>query len=79
MHETDDWNHWFNPVEDEVATKYFQLTFRSHFYETALFYYNAIVDISWTLCYVAVEFACSRNGVRIDTIDIFSAGLTLQL
>lgn len=50
--ETDDWEHWFNPVKDDVANKAFKLIFRSYFYETALFYYNAIVDMSWTLCYV---------------------------
>lgn len=72
MHETetDDWDHWFNPVEDQTATEAFHLIFRSHFYETALFYYNAVVDISWTLCYVAVEFACSNKGVRVDISGI---------
>lgn len=68
MHETetDDWNHWFNPIDDKKAEEAFHLIYRSHFYETALFYYNAVVDISWTLCYVAVEFACSKKGVRVD-------------
>ena len=68
--ETDDWNHWFNPVEDKTAAEAFRLIFRSHFYETALFYYNAVVDISWTLCYVAIEFACSNKGVRVDISGI---------
>ncbi|MDD4691870.1 hypothetical protein [Eubacterium aggregans] len=68
MHETetDDWNHWFNPVDDERAEKAFHLIFRSHFYETALFYYNAVVDISWALCYVAIEFACNKKGTRVN-------------
>lgn len=68
MHETetDDWNHWFNPVEDKKAEAAFRLIFRSHFYETALFYYNAVVDISWVLCYVAVEFACNKKGSRVN-------------
>lgn len=72
MHETetDDWNHWFNPVEDKVINESFQLTLKSHFYEIALFYYNAVVDISWTLCYVAAEFACSAKGVRVDISGI---------
>lgn len=72
MHETetDDWNHWFNPVDDQTATEAFHLIFRSHFYETALFYYNAVVDISWTMCYVAIEFACSNKGVRVDISGI---------
>lgn len=68
--ETDAWNHWFNPVEDKTATEAFRLILRSHFYETALFYYNVVVDISWTLCYVAVEFACSNKGARVDISGI---------
>ncbi len=64
--ETKDWNHWFKPVDDKKAEEAFRLTFRSHFYETALFYYNAVVDISWVLCYVAVEFSCSKKGTRIN-------------
>ena len=68
MHETetDDWNHWFNPGDDKKAEEAFHLIFRSHFYETALFYYNAVVDISWALCYVAVEFSCSKKGTRVN-------------
>ena len=68
MHETetDDWNHWFMPVDDQTASEAIRLIYRSHFYETALFFYNAVVDISWTLCYVAIEFACSNNGVRVE-------------
>lgn len=68
--ETDDWKHWFNPVEDNTADKAFKLIFRSHFYEAALFYYNAIVDLSWTLCYVAAEFACNQNGKRVNLAGI---------
>lgn len=72
MHETEteDWNHWFTPIDDKNATEAFRLIFRSHFYETALFYYNAVVDISWTLCYVAIEFACSNKGIRVDISGI---------
>ena len=68
--ETDDWEHWFNLVEDDVANKASKLIFRSHFYETALFYYNATVDLSWTLCYVSAEFACSQHGKRVDLSGI---------
>lgn len=74
MHETEteDWNHWFQPTNNKTAEKAFRLIFRSHFYETALFYYNAVVDISWTLCYVAIEFACSQKGTRVNIAGIKS-------
>ena len=68
--ETEDWNHWFNPTDNPSATEAFQLILRSHFYETALFFYNAVVDISWTLCYVAIEFACNNKGERVDISGI---------
>ena len=64
--ETEDWNHWFDPVDNQNSNEAFRLIFRSHFYETALFYYNVVVDMSWTLCYVAIEFACSNKGIRVD-------------
>lgn len=35
-----------------------------------MFYYNAIVDLSWTLCYVSAEFACSQQGKRVDLSGI---------
>ena len=64
--EIDDWDHWFQRADKEEHQKAFQLIFRSHFYETALFYYNAVVDISWVLAYVAIEFACSKKGTRVN-------------
>lgn len=54
--ETRDWNHWFqdaNPKYQEV----FELLFINRMFEVALMYYNIIVDLSWTLCYVSVEYA----------------------
>ena len=68
--ETDDWNHWFNPSQDNSINEYSQLIFKSHFYETALFYYNSVVDISWTMCYVAIEYACSSQGKRVNVSGI---------
>jgi hypothetical protein len=35
-------------------------------YETALFYYNVVVYISWVLCYVAVEFVCNKKGISVN-------------
>lgn len=64
--ETDDWSHWFNEVEDERNNTAFQRIFTSYFYETALMYYNIVVDLTWTLCYVSAEFAISNSSERID-------------
>ena len=61
-----DWRHWFEPVDDPDIQKAFIIKMRSLFYETALFYYNAIVDISWTMCYVCAEFAVTQSGERVE-------------
>lgn len=68
MHETDtdDWRHWYDEVDDKNANDAFKLIFTSYFYETALMYYNIVVDLSWTICYVTAEFACYQKGQRVD-------------
>lgn len=64
--ETTDWEHWFVPTDKPQANETFKIMLRAHFYESALMYYNAIVDLSWTLCYVCAEFAVSKDGKRVD-------------
>lgn len=64
--EIDDWSHWFNPVENERNNTAFQKIFTTYFYETALMYYNIVVDLTWTLCYVSAEFAISNSSQRVD-------------
>ena len=68
MHETetDDWDHWFNKVDEKTANEAFKLILMSYFYESALMYYNIVVDLSWVLCYTTAEFACTQNGNRVD-------------
>lgn len=63
--ETDKWDYWFNPLEDDDMQKALQYKLIARFYETALMFYNIIVDLSWTLCYVSAEFACTAKGQRM--------------
>ena len=63
--ETDDWNHWVQSADDAEARQVFRLRHMSYFYETALMYYNIVVDLSWVLCYVSAEYACSHKGERV--------------
>ena len=60
--ETEDWDHWFNKLDDEQFQKIAQLTRRAYLYETALIYYNIVVDLSWTACYLASEFSLAQRG-----------------
>ena len=46
---------YVEPGEDE-------LLYRSCFYETALLYYNIVVDLSWALCYTSLEYYVNNSG-----------------
>lgn len=63
--ETDKWDYWFNPLEDDDLQKAFQYKLIASFYETALMFYNIVIDLSWTMCYVSAEFACTAKGQRM--------------
>lgn len=62
--ETDDWDHWF--TSDEKHHKVFELIYKSHFFEASLMFYNIIVDLSWTLCYVSAEYVLYEKDQTID-------------
>lgn len=64
--ETEDWSHWFKQLDDKKLNDAFQKKFTTYFYETALMYYNIVVDLTWTLCYVSAEFAISNSSNRVD-------------
>ena len=68
--EMSDKGHWFEDSEDEIANNAFMLTFRGYLYEAALFYYNVVVDLSWTMTYTAIEYACSLKGKRVNLSGI---------
>lgn len=66
--ETNDWDHYFHKLVDEKANAYFQNIFRAQWYEAALLFYNAVVDLSWVACYISAEYFIYVNGtpVKID-------------
>lgn len=62
--ETDgtDWTHWgIEPSNEKCKT-----IFRGCFYETALIFYNIVVDLSWVLSYVSIEYAIKKSGEIVD-------------
>ena len=61
--ETEDWDHWFT---SEKHHEVFELIFKSHFLEASLMFYNIIVDLSWTLCYVSAEYVLYEKDKTID-------------
>ena len=62
-----EWDYWFNRLSDSTNQYMIQLELMSTFYEVALFYYNIVVDLSWTLCYVCTEFSCEVDGKRVSS------------
>jgi len=63
--ENSEWDHWFKRMDDTRLQEMMQVKMKSTFFETALMFYNIVVDLSWTLCYVCCEFACSVDGARV--------------
>ena len=63
--ETTNWDYWFNRLSNENLQKITELTMQSYFYETSLMYYNIVVDLSWTACYLASEFSLAQRGERV--------------
>ena len=62
--ETDgtDWTHWkIEPSNEKCKT-----VLRGCFYETALIFYNIVVDLSWVLSYVSIEYAIEKSGESVD-------------
>lgn len=58
-------DHWFQKTDNGTANEAFSSFYKSYFYEIALFYYNVVVDLSWTMTYVSIEFACTQKGIRV--------------
>lgn len=69
--ETKDLEHWFTGY-DKSKEEIVRLTFMTEMYETALIYYNIIVDLSWTLCYVSIEYALYSKESTIELSNFMS-------
>lgn len=54
--EEDNWDYWFDKVDDEVTQKGIELMFKAQMLETALINYNILVDLTWTMTYVSAEY-----------------------
>ena len=43
----DNWEYWFNRVDDEKVQHAIENKFKAELYETALLSYNILVDLTW--------------------------------
>lgn len=66
-------DYWFSCKTDnpEIITG-IRNKFRAHLYESALFKYNLLVDLSWTLCYSVAEFSYIEKGKLIEYVGLKS-------
>lgn len=64
--ETTDWSHYFS-IDNNDTDEETKIMYKGYLYETALYFYNVVIDVSWTLCYSSLEFACTQNGNRVNT------------
>ena len=70
------WDYWFTKTEpeDECTKKIIKNNYRAYFYETALLYYNIVVDLSWVMLYAAVEYRWKVDGTAMNISGIQSIG-----
>lgn len=52
----DNWDYWFNRIDDDKVQRAVEYSFKAELYETALLSYNILVDLTWTWTYVSAEY-----------------------
>ena len=62
----DNWEYWFNRVDDEKVQHAIENKFKAELYETALLSYNILVDLTWAWTYVSAEYADHSIPDNID-------------
>lgn len=66
-------DYWFKcETSNSNIIKGIRNKFRAHFYESALFYYNIMIDLSWTLCYSVAEFSYIEDGELKEYVGLKS-------
>lgn len=69
--ETDNWEHWFQ-TDDLEYQEVLKLEYMGRMFESALMYYNIIIDLSWTICYASAEYGLYENNIVIDMSDMMN-------
>lgn len=69
----DNWDYWFNRIDDAKVQKAMEYKYKAELYETALINYNILVDLSWTWTYVSAEYVLytfDDNGKITNAKDV---------
>lgn len=70
---TPDWKHWFEERSgnDEMNSR-MKTIMGSMFLESAIIYYNIVVDLTWVMTYVCAEYSISDIKSNILIEDIYN-------
>lgn len=77
--EGENYKAWLIPNANPRVTEGIEYTWKGYFYESALMYYNILVDLSWTLCYLSAEFVCYEDEVPVEFDSIKSLSVAAEL
>lgn len=67
--ETSDWKYWFE-VDNVECHQILELEYMGRMFETALLYYNIVVDLSWVLCYGCAEYILYNKDTEKIMVDM---------
>lgn len=70
--DNDYWDYWYESFNNDVKDGITRVGFNGVFLETAILYYNIVVDLTWVICYVSAEFAGYKKGkaIQLDEINL---------
>jgi hypothetical protein len=57
---------WYRKVKNEQFKIECNLEYKAYFYESALMYYNVVVDLSWAICYLSIEYVIIEKNKKIE-------------
>lgn len=52
----DNWDYWFNKIDNDEVQHAVEYKFKAELYEAALLSYNILVDLTWAWTYVSAEY-----------------------
>lgn len=69
--DNDDWEYWYKPYNEEVKDGIIHTSYNGMFLETAILYYNIVIDLTWVICYVSAEFAgyTKTKAMQLDNVN----------
>lgn len=65
-----EWDYWTKLNKTEETKEYCKVIVKSNFYESALIFYNIVVELSWQLTYLSIEnFLINTNDNIVSDLS----------